>query len=246
MYDGYWNRLKAEWCRKAMKLSTFPPAALSVMLPKMEDSKTVLDVGAGCGPLSIPLAKAGKKVSALDPSPAMINALEEEIKDKGLTGIKTISAEWEEAGLKPHDSIIFSNMPELTANPGRFLDKALPLFKKTIFIIEDAGDADELYFGELYPLLFGRAYEKRPDYLKTYTALHETGTCANVDIIGYESSQPFADMNEAVEFWKEYIGIVTEEHDRKLKEFLEGKLVKKGGRLFSKVKKRSAVMWWKK
>ena len=53
-------------------------------------------------------------------------------------------------------------------------------------------------------------------------------------------------MEEAIEFWKEYIGIVTEEHDRKLREFLDKKLVRKKGGLLAKFHKKSAVMWWVK
>ena len=65
-------------------------------------------------------------------------------------------------------------------------------------------------------------------------------------MIEYDFDQPFDDMDEAVEFWKEYLGIVTEEHDAELRGFLSKKLVRKKGALLARFHKRSAVIWWKK
>ncbi|MBI5875526.1 MAG: class I SAM-dependent methyltransferase, partial [Deltaproteobacteria bacterium] len=118
MYEnpkGFWNALKAKWYWKGLKYSTLPKTALSIILPKTRDCKTFLDVGSGCGTLAIPLAKAGKKVTALDPSPAMIKLLDEEIKNlvpaifkqgKRLKNIKTINAALGEAEVKPYDAIL--------------------------------------------------------------------------------------------------------------------------------------------
>jgi len=51
-------------------------------------------------------------------------------------------------------------------------------------------------------------------------------------------------MNEALEFWKEYMGIVTGEHDEKLRNFLENKLERFKEGLVARFHKRSAVIWW--
>jgi hypothetical protein len=53
-------------------------------------------------------------------------------------------------------------------------------------------------------------------------------------------------MDEAVEFWKEYMGIVTEEHDGKLRGYLGKKLKKIRGGLIAKFHKKSAIIWWRK
>src|SRR3989344_5167945 len=110
---GFWNTLKAQWYKKGLRYSTLPKIALNIILPKTKGCKTFLDIGSGCGTLAIPLAKAGKQVTALDPSPAMIKILNEEIQNKRLKNIKTINAAWGAAALKPHDVIICANVPEL-------------------------------------------------------------------------------------------------------------------------------------
>ncbi|HBG47185.1 MAG TPA: hypothetical protein DDW94_09395 [Deltaproteobacteria bacterium] len=245
--QGFWNRLKANWYRKGLDHTDFPQKALSVILPRTADARTFLDVGAGCGTLAIPLAKAGKTVTALDSSTAMIDILKEDIKRDGVKGVSPLLARWEEAETKAHDAVLCANVPALLGDPEAAIEKMDRLARKYVFIIENAGPkADKFYYRDLYPLLFGRPFGERSDYFKTYSALHAMGVFANVEMIEYDFDQPFETIEEAVEFWKEYIGIVTEEHDRKLRGYLEGKLVRKKGLLLAKFHKRSAVMWWRK
>ncbi len=243
---GFWNRLKAGWYRKGLEYSTLPRIAVPYILERTADSKTYLDVGAGCGTLAIPLATAGRKVTALDSSPAMIEILKEEIAKRGIEGIRPVCAAWGEAQMKPHDVVVCANVPALLAEPQGFLTDAARLAKKAVFLIENADPAsDKFYYRELYPLLFNRPFGQRSDYFKTCSALHDMGIFANVEVIEYDFDQPFDGMGEAVEFWKEYLGIVTEEHDRKLREFLEKKLIRKKGMLFAKFHKKAAIMWWR-
>jgi len=244
---GFWNTLKAKWYQKGLKYSTLPKIALNIILQKTRDCKTFLDVGSGCGTFAIPLSKAGKTVTALDPSKAMIALLDEEIKKKKLRNVKTINAAWGEVEMKPHDVILCANVPGLLKDSMDFLKQADALAKKAVFLIEGADpNADKFYYKELYPLLFNKPFLPRTDYLKTYTDLHSLGIFANVEIIEYDFDQPFDDMEEAVDFWKEYMGIVTGEHDEKLKIFLGGKLKRYKGGLIARFHKKSTVIWWRK
>jgi hypothetical protein len=244
---GFWNKLKAGWYHRGLPYSTLPGVALDFILPRTAGSNTFLDVGAGCGALSIPLARAGKSVTSLDPSAAMLDLLKEDVRKEGLSNIKTAHAAWGEVKLRPHDVVLCANVPDLLKEPEPFITGADKLARKAVFLIENAGPgSDKFYYRELYPLLFNKPFGERTDYLKTYVALHGMGIFANVEIIEYDFDQPFDDINEAIEFWKEYLGLVTEEHDRKLKGFLEGKLVRKKGVLLARFHKKSAIIWWKK
>lgn len=246
--QGFWNRLKARWYRKGLDYSNFADAALSVILPKAAGAKTFLDVGAGCGSLSVPLARLGKKVTAIEPATAMIDILREDAKKEGLEKkITAVQSLWNAGLVKPHDVVICANVPELLKKPGGFLKEADATAKKAVFIIVNADPkSDKFYYRELYPLLFKKEFVKEGDYLTTYTALHDLGVYANIEMIEYDFDQPFDSIDEAVEFWKEYLGIVTEEHDAALRGFLSKKLVKKKGVLLARFHKKSAVIWWRK
>lgn len=164
-----------------------------------------------------------------------------------MKNIKTINAAWGEVEIKPHDVVICANVPELLKDSVDFLKQANAIAGKAVFLIEGADpNADKFYYKELYPLLFNKPFLPRTDYLKTYTDLHSLGIFANVEIIEYNFDQPFDDINEALEFWKEYLGIVTAEYDEKLKKFLEGKLEKCRDGLIARFHKKSAVIWWRR
>ncbi len=244
---GFWNTLKVEWYRRGLRYSNMAEKVLGVMLRRTKQAESFLDVGAGCGTLTIPLARAGKKVTALEPSTNMFAALEEEIKATGVRDVRTINALWGEADVDSHDVIVCANVPELLKDSTNFLIEADRLAERAVFLITGADPlADKFYYKELYPLIFGKPFPPRTDYLKTYTNLHSLGIYANVEIIEYDFDQPFKDLEEAIEFWKEYMGIVTEEHDEKLRDFLDKKLDKDEEGPVARFHKKSAVIWWHK
>ncbi len=243
---GFWNTLKAKWYKKGLAGSTFPSTVAPFILAHSDGAKTFLDVGAGCGSLAIPIARAGKDVTALDPAPAMIAILDEDIKSEGLTNLKTITASWKAGITAPHDVIICANVPGLLKGSVNFLKEADKAAKKFVFIIESADPkSDKFYYKELYPLVFNREFGPRKDYMKTYEALHDLGIFANVRIVEYDFDQPFDSLDDALEFWKEHMCIVTAEHDKTLRDFLAKKLVRQDNALVSKIHKKSAIIWWK-
>lgn len=244
----FWGEAKAAWYHKALELSNLQAETLKILLLATRDCKTFLDVGAGCGTFSIPLAKAGKTITALDPSLAMLNLLKAEAKKLGLKNIKPVQAAWAEKAMKPHDVILCANVPYLLKDDSiNFLKKADALAKKAVFLIEGADPhADKFYYKELYPLLFNKPFSLRADYLKTYIDLHALGIFANVNIIEYDFDQPFYDMGDAMAFWKSHLGLSAEEHEEKLFNYLKARLEPFEGGLIARFHKKSAVMWWRK
>ncbi len=242
---GFWNKLKAKWYKEGLAASTFPSTVVPYILSHAAGAETFLDVGAGCGSLALPLARAGKTVTALEPAAAMMALLDEDIQSEGLKNITTITSPWKEGLCETQDAIICANVPGLLKGSTDFIKEANEAAKKYVFIIESADPAaDKFYYKELYPLIFNRQFGPKKDYIATYNALHSLGIFANVRIVEYDFDQPFASIGDALEFWKEHMCIVTGEFDETLKNFLSKKLVKKDGLLVSKIHKRSAIIWW--
>jgi len=243
----FWNSLKADWYLKGLKYSSLPDLCLNFILPKTARGDSFLDVGAGCGTLAIPLAAAGRQVTAIDPSLPMITLLRAEAEQRGLTNLTSHNVAWDEYEKCNHDVIICANVPELLQGPTPFLDEVDRWAGKAVFIITGADPrGNKFYYRELYPLLFDKEYPPRGDYLTTYAALHARSIFANVEMLDYRFDQPFQNLEEALAFWREYLGLVTDEHDRQLAAFLEKKLEKHEEGLIARFHKKAAIIWWRK
>lgn len=67
---------------------------LNSLLSLAERGDVWLDVGAGGGRYALPLAMAAESVVAIDPSPSMLAALEEDAAAFGISNVETIQARW--------------------------------------------------------------------------------------------------------------------------------------------------------
>lgn len=244
--ERFWTARRARWFNQAIQISNFPAQTLKALVPALAGCRTVLDVGAGVGTLAVPLAKIVEAVTALEPSPAMLEELRATIARHSLANITCVQGAWGKVEVLPHDLILVANVSPIFADLLGFLTAAEPLARQAIALVQNVGQGTEkFYFGELYPLLLGRPYPAREDYLRTLILLHSLGIYANVQIISYHFDQPFADLQEAVEFWKERMHLEDPGQERLLAGFLQTRLQRVGTRLVAPMRRRSAVIWWR-
>jgi len=246
-HDEYpWTPRRARWFNQAVQISDFPAQTLKALEPILVGCWSALDVGAGVGALTVPLARSVEEVTALEPAPAMLGELRANIARHRLTNVTCIPAAWGEVEIVPHDLILIANVAPIFEDLLGFLTAAEPLARRAIALVQNVGPgAEKFYLGELYPLLLGRPYPTREDYLRTVTLLHGLGIYANVQVIGYHFDQPFEDLQEAVEFWKEQMRLTDPEQERQLLAFLRTKLQRVGSGLVAPMRRRSAVIWWR-
>jgi hypothetical protein len=139
-----------------------------------------------------------------------------------------------------------ANVAPLFDRLDAFLSEATRLARRGIAIVQNAGSgAEKFYFGELYPLLLGRPYPGRRDYLHTVNLLHERGVFANVRIVEYDFDQPFADLKEAVGFWTAHMRLDAPQQVETLTRFLQARLRAEDGGLLAPMHRQSAVVWWR-
>lgn len=244
--EHFWTPRRARWFNQAVQISDFPAQTLKVLDPILVGCRSVLDVGAGVGALTVPLAESVEEVTALEPSPAMMEELRANVTRRRLRNVTCIQAAWGKADVVPHDLILVANVSPIFNDLLGFLTGAEPLARRAIALVQNVGPGTEkFYFGELYPLLLGRPYPSRDDYLRTVTLLHSLGIYANVQIIAYHFDQPFADLQEAADFWKEQMRLEDPEQERRLVGFLQTRLQRVGSRLVAPMRRQSAVLWWR-
>ncbi|HYL82286.1 MAG TPA: class I SAM-dependent methyltransferase [Candidatus Acidoferrum sp.] len=244
--DSYWTVHRARLFNQAVQISSFPAQAIKALDPILIGCRSVLDVGAGVGALAVPLAKSVEAVTALEPSPAMMEELRANVTRNHLTNVTCIQAAWGTPDLASHDLVLVANVASIFTDLIGFLTGAEPLACRAVALIQNVGPGlEKFYFGELYPLLLGREYPPRHDYLKTVTLLHSLGIYANVQIIAYHFDQPFQDLEEAAEFWKAQMRLTDPEQVRRLLAFLRTRLQRVGTRLVAPMRRQSAVITWR-
>ena len=241
-----WTPRRTRWFSQAVQISNFPAQVLKVLEPLLVGCRSVLDVGAGVGALTVPLARTVESVTALEPSPAMLEELRANLARNRLGNVTCVPAAWGETQVPPHDLILVANVSPIFNDLLAFLTAAEPLARQAIALVRNVGPGTEkFYLGELYPLLLGKPYPPRDDYLRSLMLLHSLGIYANVQIIAYHFDQPFADFQEAVDFWKEQMSLESPEQERLLSGFLQARLQRIGPSLVAPMRRRSAVIWWR-
>jgi hypothetical protein len=114
----------------------------------------------------------------------MLEELRANIARHRLTNVTCIPAAWGEVEIVPHDLILVANVAPIFKDLHGFLTAAEPLARRAIALVQNVGPgAEKFYLGELYPLLLGRPYPAREDYLRTVTLLHGLGIYTNVSRI---------------------------------------------------------------
>ncbi len=243
----FWTERKAAWYRRAVARSDFAAKVLAALEPLLEGCETALDVGAGCGALSVPLATRLRAVTALEPAPAMARALAEEAGARGLRNVTVVERAWGEAPVARHDLVLCSHVGDLLRRGSPFLREAPALARRGVALVRDLGASgdDKFFFKTLYPRLLGKPYGGPCRDEETVEALARLGVRPTVTPIEYRSDQPFDDLDEACDFWMEYLGLEGEPARGVLRDFLAGRLARDGDGWIAPYPKRAAVIWWR-
>jgi SAM-dependent methyltransferase len=243
--EPHWTPRRARWFQQAIQQSEFPARIVTALEPVLVECRSILDVGAGVGALTVPLARRVPRVTALEPALPMLEELRASLGRNQVTNVTCIHGRWGEAPLPPHDLVLVANVAPIFEDLPGFLTAAEPLARRAIALVQNVGSgAEKFYVGELYPLLFGRPYPGRQDYLRSLTLLHGLGIHADVRILEYRFDQPFDDFQEAVDFWVGRLHLDDPEHVRRLTTFLETRLEPAGTQLIAPMRRKSAVIWW--
>lgn len=245
---GFWGKQKARWYSKGLRHSDYAEKVVGVIRPKVMGCSSLLDLGAGCGALCIPLAKELNRIVALDSSSAMLDELRREARASGASNIETKLTSWGEVGeqLGIFDVVVVANVPGVLDDAAQSIERLERHASGFVFLVLGTPrNSDKFYFRELWPQIFGEDPPAKRDYIDAYNILYRMGIYAGVEIVDYDFDQPFRDMDEAVAFWKDHMRLDCNEHDKVLREFLSERLEPSEDLLWARVPKQSAVIWWR-
>ena len=206
--------------------------------------RSILDIGAGTGDWAALFAGTGAQVTALDPSDAMIGAMEKNFREQGLD-IPILRGRWPELEVQPHDYLFCSHAlydcPDLRAFVERMQQKA----RHTCAVVLRVPPQDSI-MAQAARMVLGQPHDS-PNFAVFYNALLQLGIYAHVqmDDAGPWGRWSHGSLEEALAEVKSRLGLEgPDERDEALLALLEERLEPWEGRLRWPPTVRSALVWW--
>jgi len=242
----YWAK-RARTYRQALHDRTEEdPFFLRVRAATTAES-TVLDVGAGTGRHTLALAPHARKVTAVDPSAAMLGLLREDMQAQGLGNIATIEKEWMDAEAAPADVVICSHVLYPIGDIVPFVRKLEAAAKQRVFVYlrADPLATDMGLWGEFH----GVPLQHQPVHMDLLNVLAQIGIFADVEIVEHRITLTYASLDEAMEQVRNSLCLREDDvaATARLRRLLDERLVPwPKGRIGPPVgAARSAVMSWR-
>ena len=246
----------AAWDRRAeaygaVTRSTLQVAEQEVGYMGLHSSDTVLDMGAGDGRLTVPMARRVAHVTALDPSSGMLRRLEARMAEAGLANFRTIPARWEDVVVGRDVEILDVAVAAYSLG---FYDLASALQKldaaarRAVFLFWRAGPWRSEEDRVLYLAVFGEDGEAAgyPDYLFIANVLHQMGICASIRIYDADWSVAYSSPDQAGAQWAR-MHDAPDDAKEVIREHFARILKPDGaGGFLHTVHRRQAMVWWEK
>jgi SAM-dependent methyltransferase len=240
-----WTERTVAWYERANARSDYAERVGAVAAGLLAQCRSAVDVGAGFGALTLPLAHRLKRVTALEPSPAMATALRHATTRHSLDNVTLVEAAWGDVAIDPHDLVVCAHVGPLLRPGSGFLSEVARVARRGVLLVSDtSGGEDKFFFSELYPRLLGRSYERCCQDTEMVDSLRALGIEPAVTTIEYRSDQPFDSLEEACDFWMTYLGLESAETRSWLRGFLAERLSREGEGWLAPFRKRAAVIQW--
>jgi ubiquinone/menaquinone biosynthesis C-methylase UbiE len=208
---------------------------------------SVLDVGAGSGAWTLMMAPLASRVTALDPSAAMLEFCREEVRRAALSNVCVVEGFWPEAAQKmePHDISLCSHAMYGCPDPRAFIRALERVSRKRVILLLRAPKPDGV-MAKAAQMVLGLPYDS-PNFQLAYLVLLQMGIFPNVIMENTQLWKPWRSpsLAEALADVKERLGLFEDErYDAQLMDLLRANLVENGQEWVWPAEIRTALLWW--
>ncbi len=232
----------AKYVNHARQTQQRPDPLLDSVLKSIDEAVTVLDIGAGNGRWTIPLARTAKMVTAVEPADDMLELLRENTKTAQVN-VQVIQSCWEEAVVDTHDVVVCAHGMYSSADFTRFVRKMEQYARKTCYMAIRLPPADGI-IGELSNAIYGCVHDSANAVI-AYNALYSLGICPNVLVQNDMHHWTSDNLEEAFIRAKRHLHLEsTREYDGQIRDTLKKRLLLSNNCYYWPDGMRSALLWW--
>ncbi len=193
---GYWDRRASSFARSTHSRAD---EFLQVLEPYLSPAKTLIDVGAGTGRHTMPLAERLEWVTAVEPSEGMRSHIVPR------DNITVVASSWEDAEVAPADLVICSHVLYGVAEPAPFLTKMETAARERVFVMLRETDLPHPA-AEIRRRLQGDAGPRLPRFSELFMLLLQMGVAPDVTFLRYPITTRYAGIEEALADSRALIG----------------------------------------
>lgn len=217
---------------------------MEFVLARIAPDHTVLDIGAGTGGWTLPMARRATLVTALDSSAAMREVLLRKIAAEAAENIDVEAGTWPDTPVEPHDHVVAAHSAYGTADLPRFVNAMTATARRGCYLVVTCPLRDSVTTRaarELWGTPWGR-----PDFVVAYNVMLEMGLTPSVlmDRASIGATRTVS-LTEALGKVKRLLGIgAMEDHDSRLLELLKEQLEPDDAGYLWPPQARSALVYW--
>jgi SAM-dependent methyltransferase len=242
MMDRWGRRAHSRGYTEEMRKRDRDDPLMQFVLSRLESLDTVLDIGAGIGRWSIPMAMKCRRVTALDALPGMLDIIRENAAAESVHNIETVLGDWAKTDLPQHDYTLSSHAAYMSPDLISYARKMECLTRKACYMVMRIPKHNGV-IGEL-SLRINGTWHDSPNFIVGYNAMLQAGIAGHVIMEERGRTWHNATLEEALERAKRHLHLHSTDRDTLIMETLKRRLVLRDSEYWWPDWMRSALIWW--
>ena len=220
-----------------------PDPLLDHVLGRLIPEMTVLDIGAGIGRWTLPIARKVRRVTAVEPLQGMRQVLVERAAAQDIRNLDVVGTPWLAAEVPPHDVAIAIHATYTTPDLLGFVRKMEACARQTCCLALRLPAHDGV-IGELSQQIHGLWHDS-PNFIVGYNLLLSAGLYPSV-LVERRPVRHWVDptLGAAVVRAKRHLHLADDRHDPTIREVLSRRLTRVDQGYGWPDCMRSALIWW--